>query len=104
MASIILDKYSNAFFNKIDNRKSRKILKKEDYQFANKFINDFNSPHIPKDRRYERFKIRLRLAKKHMEENEEEEEEEEKIKMRTIVALVNDELVFTYEKEKNDQC
>ena len=96
MASIILDKYPNAFFNKIDNRKSRKILKKEDYQFANKFINDFNSPHIPKDRRYERFKIRLRLAKKHMEENE----EEEKIKMRTRVALVNDELVFIHEKEK----
>ena len=28
MASIILDKYPNACFNKIDNRKSRKILKK----------------------------------------------------------------------------
>ena len=52
---------------KIDNKKMRRALEKENISLINQIINDYNSKNIPKDRKNERFKIRDRLAKKYLE-------------------------------------
>ena len=87
MSSMILDKSQNAYLNKVDNRKIRKLLQKADHTFTNKFINDYNSPNIPKDRKYERFKIKLRLSNKLMEKNN-------NAKLKSEVGVENNELVL----------
>ena len=49
---------------KIDNKKMRKALERENISLVNQITNEYNSKYIPKDRRNERFKIRDRLIKK----------------------------------------
>ena len=87
MSLMILDKCQDAYFNKVDNRKIRKLFRKADHTFTNNFINDYNSPNIPKDRKYERFKIKLRLANKLMEKNN-------NAKLKSEVGVENNEVVL----------
>ena len=49
---------------KIDNKKMRRSLERQNILLVNQITNDYNSKNIPKDRRHERFKIRDRLNKK----------------------------------------
>ena len=49
---------------KIDNKKMRRALERENISLVNQITNDYNSKNIPKDRRNERFKIRDRLIRK----------------------------------------
>ena len=57
-------------FNKIDNRKIRKIFHEENLAHIRR-VNEIESKNIPKDRRLERVQIMLRLKSK-FEEKEKE--------------------------------
>ena len=50
-------------FNKIDNRKIRKLFHEENLEHI-KRVKEIESKHIPKDRRFERIQIMIRLRKK----------------------------------------
>ena len=52
------------YTNKIDNKKIRRKLERENISLINEIEGYYNSNNIPKNRRHERFKIRQRLANK----------------------------------------
>ena len=54
-------------FNKIDNKKMRRLLERGNISLINQIENYYNSKNIPKDRKHERFKIQDRLIKKLLE-------------------------------------
>ena len=57
------DEVSACAFNKIDNRKVRKLFHNENLELI-KRVKEIESKNIPKDRRQERIQIMIRLKKK----------------------------------------